>query len=70
MSILVRDLFNCYDFFLRLLGFPFLFAKVFLIDLKFSELDFSTFSRVQRKQNKFLWTFKRILFLTINSNYI
>ena len=40
--ILVEELSNCYDYFLRLLGFPNLFGKVFLITLKFSYCDVST----------------------------
>ena len=35
-SALVEELSNCYDYFLRLSGFPDLFGKVFLITFKFS----------------------------------
>ena len=42
--------------FFKLLGFPDLFGKVFLINFKFSLLDFSSngFSREQCKQNKLI----------------
>ena len=46
-TLLVRDLFNYYYCFLRLSQFPGLFVKVFLINLKFFKLDFSTFSGEQ-----------------------
>ena len=35
MYILVEELSSCYDYFLRLSGFPDLFGKVFLITFKF-----------------------------------
>ena len=36
MGILVEKLSNCCNYFLRLLGFPDLYGKVFLITFKFS----------------------------------
>ena len=42
MGTLVEKLSNCYNYFLRLSGFPDLSGKVFLIPFKFSELDYST----------------------------
>ena len=65
VSGLVRELFNCYDYFLKLSGF--LFGKVFLINLKFSLLlAFSTFSGEQCRQNKFLRKLKQVLFIVLN----
>ena len=40
MCLLVGQLSNCYHYFLRVSEFPGLFAKVFLISLKFPQLDF------------------------------
>ena len=42
MCTLVEELSNCYDYFLRLSGFPDLFGKLFLITFNFSLFDFST----------------------------
>ena len=42
MYTLVEELSKCYDYFLRLSGFPDLFGKVFLITLKFSLFASST----------------------------
>ena len=47
-------------------GFPNFFGKVFLVNLKFFLLAFSTFSWGQCKQNKFLKKFKQVLFLILN----
>ena len=38
----VEELSNCYDYFLRLSGFPHLFGKVFFITFKFSLFESST----------------------------
>ena len=53
VSILVQELFNCYDHFFRFSGFPNLFSKVFLIIFKFSWLLFYSngFSLEHCKQN-------------------
>ena len=48
---------------MRLSGFLDLFGIVFLINWKFSQLDFLTFSREQFKYKKFLKRFKWLLFL-------
>ena len=50
MHTLVEELFSCYDYFMKLLGFPDLFGKVFLTTFKFSQFDFlTTFLQEQRK---------------------
>ena len=42
MPTLVGELSNCYDYFFRLLEFPDLFGKVFLITSELFQLDFQT----------------------------
>ena len=42
MGTLVEKLLNCFDYFLRLSGFPDLSGKEFLMTFKFSLLDYST----------------------------
>ena len=55
MGILVEELSNYYDYFLRCLGFPDLFGKVFLITFKFSLFDFSTtFLQEKLKKNSLI----------------
>ena len=46
MCTLVKEIYNCCDYFLRFLGFPDLFGKVFLITFKFFLFDFPTKSNV------------------------
>ena len=42
MGTLVEKLSNCCGYFLRPLGFPDLSGKAFLINFKFSQLDYAT----------------------------
>ena len=56
VSTLVRKLFNCYNYFLRLSKFLDLFSKVFPMNLKFSWLDFLAYLREQCKQKCF-WSY-------------
>ena len=62
----LRELCNCYDYFLRLSVFPDLFCKAFLINAKFSLIEFTTCLREQCKQNKLLKWYKRLLFLKLS----
>ena len=61
VSTLVKELCNGWGSFLRLLEFPDLFGKVFLINLKCSYCDFFKFLQEQCKQSKFSKTFKLLV---------
>ena len=58
MCTLVEELSKCYDYFLRLLGFPDLLGKILLITFMLSLIDFSTtFLKEQCKRNSFISSF-------------
>ena len=70
VSTLVRELFNYYDYFLRLSEFLDLFDKVFPINFKFPNLIFQPILREQCKQSKFLKRLQRLLFFILNLTYL
>ena len=41
MDTVVKNLWKCFDYFLRLSGFPDLSGEVFLVNFKLSQLDYS-----------------------------
>ena len=55
MYTLIGELYNWHNYFLRLLGFPDLFGKVFLITFKFSQLGFYTiFGKNNESENSLI----------------